>query len=119
MKDNRCKYCGGFINMKTMQCEYCGTQYVTDLSEPNNFLVVNKGIQRIRSETAVSRELEKFLRDSDGLERAVQNKLVENFIPYIKDAMRWHAVFNPKGNFTTYYAGLDLVLNGGDRNDFT
>ena len=97
--------------MKTMQCEYCGTQYVTDISEPNNFLMVNEGIQHIRSSVTVSRELERFIRDSDGLKHAVQSKLIENFTPYIKDAMRCESMFNPAGNYTTYYATLDLVMN--------
>ena len=33
MKALICKNCGGSINSKTLQCEYCGTQYQRDFAD--------------------------------------------------------------------------------------
>lgn len=40
MKALICKNCGGSINPKTLQCEYCGTQYREELREDSILHIV-------------------------------------------------------------------------------
>lgn len=97
MKALVCKNCGGGINPKTLQCEYCGTQYREEFADvPVRPLVVESYQNNVKV-IATKVEVSEFMmrdvppeRIAEFTMRDIARSLAEALAPYIElETMRY------------------------------
>lgn len=91
MKALICKNCGGSINSKTLQCEYCGTQYWEELREDSIRHIVFKSspadIKVLAARVSVSEDMMHNVPPEKIAEftmKDITRRLAEALAPYIK-----------------------------------
>lgn len=91
MKALICKNCGGSINPKTLQCEYCGTQYQEEITDnPIRHLVIQScpaDIKALGTKVSVSDDMMRNVppeRIAEFTMKEITRNLAEALAPFVK-----------------------------------
>lgn len=96
MESLRCKYCGGYINHRTMKCDYCDTQYRWDAND----IIPILSVERTNLEPMVARAIVNdevfYSMDPDEVKNMVIHKLATDLAGKIISKAKIFESRNPR-----------------------
>lgn len=94
IKQLKCECCGGRINPKTYQCEYCGTQYKREYDELMRIETYQNPCKVYTSEISIPMEEIRCLGEEEVSKIAIQ-QLSRNLAEAIAPNMEMRTEYNP------------------------
>lgn len=110
MKKMTCDCCGASINLTTMKCEYCGTQYKNEYDHMIRVETFKKPVSVFKSKIEIPNHfIEHFGVDSEEVSKQIINDLAHNLSEAIAPMMRIETEYYPMDRKQIITASIRVV----------